>query len=67
MGSEFGQWGEWNDAHHWTGTFVNMLLISNYKLVKDLNHLHQNEASLYELDSIGKALSGSTSMMLTIV
>ena len=52
MGSEFGQWGEWNDAQSldW-----NLCAFEPHQqlqtLIKDLNHLHQNQASLYELDT----------------
>lgn len=52
MGSEFGQWGEWNDAQsldwHLYAFEPHQQLQT---LVKDLNHLHQNQASLYELDT----------------
>lgn len=52
MGSEFGQWGEWNDAQsldwHLCAFEPHQQLQT---LVKDLNHLHQNQASLYELDT----------------
>jgi 1,4-alpha-glucan branching enzyme len=52
MGSEFGQWGEWNDAQsldwHLCAFEPHQQLQT---LIKDLNHLHQNQASLYELDT----------------
>ena len=52
MGSEFGQWGEWNDAHSLDWHLCEYTPHQQLQtLVKDLNHLHQNEASLYELDS----------------
>ena len=52
MGSEFGQWGEWNDAQsldwHLCAFEPHQQL---QRLIKDLNHHHQNQASLYELDT----------------
>ncbi len=52
MGSEFGQWGEWNQDHplDW-----HLLDWDNHKglkrLVRDLNILNKNEEALHQLDS----------------
>lgn len=52
MGSEFGQWGEWNQDHSldW-----HLLDWDNHKgiqkLVRNLNQLHQQEKALHQLDA----------------
>ncbi|MGA1826108.1 MAG: 1,4-alpha-glucan branching protein GlgB [bacterium] len=51
MGSEFGQWNEWN---HETGLEWDILHYSPHEGIqhwmKDLNHLYRSEPCLYELD-----------------
>ncbi|MDX1522336.1 MAG: 1,4-alpha-glucan branching protein GlgB [Anaerolineae bacterium] len=51
MGSEFGQWQEWNFD---TGLEWDALEASNHQgaqqFVKDLNQLYQQEAALYQVD-----------------
>jgi len=55
MGSEFGQWGEWD-----AGSQLEWPLLANpehqgiHKVVSDLNHLYNNEPSLYETDFIAE-------------
>ena len=55
MGSEFGQWGEWD-----AGSQLEWPLLANpehqgiRKVVSDLNHLYNNEPSLYETDFLAE-------------
>ena len=52
MGSEFGQRQEWNYAHSLDWHLFKYTPHQQLQtLVKDLNYLHQNQASLYELDT----------------
>jgi 1,4-alpha-glucan branching enzyme len=51
MGSEIGQWAEWN--HEQSLEWHLLQYHSHYgvwKWVRDLNHLYRNEPALYELD-----------------
>ncbi len=52
MGSEIGQWNEWN---HDTSLDWHLLEYESHsklqKLVSDLNHLYRNEPALYEMDN----------------
>lgn len=54
MGSEFGQWKEWDSEHqlewHLTGYEPHLKLRN---LVRDLNRMHQNIGALHELDFSG--------------
>ncbi|MCL4299637.1 MAG: 1,4-alpha-glucan branching protein GlgB [Anaerolineae bacterium] len=51
MGGEFGQWQEWNfnTSLEWTALDAPMHQ-GLHRFVKDLNHLYQQEAALYEID-----------------
>jgi 1,4-alpha-glucan branching enzyme len=58
MGSEFGQWSEWNDA-----TSIDWSLLDYdrhrglQRWVRELNHLYRSEPALYELDTEGAGFS----------
>lgn len=51
MGSEFGQWNEWNFDNSLDWHLLQYEPHQKLKrFVKDLNHLYKNEPALYELD-----------------
>lgn len=51
MGTEFGQWGEWNSTEELDWPLLNFERHRGLKqLVEDLNKLYVNDPSLYEVD-----------------
>ncbi|MCH8486513.1 MAG: 1,4-alpha-glucan branching protein GlgB [Candidatus Cyclonatronum sp.] len=51
MGSEFGQWSEWNEAKELNWSLTGMDKHSGLlKMTADLNKLYQNERALHEVD-----------------
>jgi 1,4-alpha-glucan branching enzyme len=51
MGTEFGQWGEWNSNTELDWPLLNFERhVGMKQLVEDLNKLYVNEPSLYEVD-----------------